>query len=569
MHNEGKAGSRLGDHGVGIGGTGLHDGGDTTSAQQLWLWFSPRSRTVFHHIDIPDRIRARQRNSGFTNSIAQSNTNVIPKGTLAAWGSTLVIYVAAAFWYAWVADTDELVSNKLVVLDRALYGPLVHVGLLTSTLMAALSSLVAAPRLLQAMAEHRVVPGSKTLSYETSSGNPVWAIVATCGIVGLSLLSGSLDAIAPIVTSFFVLTYMAINLVVASERGLGMISFRPTFRISVVIPFLGLALCVLTLGLASPFGGLPELAIVFLIYFWLERRKLDTPWETVNSGAVLRLADWAARLAAPMQRSVRAWKPDLLVPVSSDGEVNSLTPLVRAITQRSGSIKWMATTSDLEERLLEMAGRWTKTGAYTTATSIEAPFPDATRFANDALRGAFFPPNLVVVDGTAHPLSELQEILDHCRERELGMVIGYPHPDGGAGQAKGIGVWLSSRDPEWKVQLHMQNIDLPLLLGLLLSESWNTPLSLFTVVSQPRSRALAWAFLVELIESARLPATTQVQPLAGAFVEQLAEAPHHDIHLLGRIPIYKICADILDIGVNPFRLFDHLFGAVYSKCRMA
>lgn len=472
---------------------------------------------------------------GMSGSLSDPRRS-IPVGTLGAWGTTLVVYVAAAFWYAWVADVPDLTTNKLVVLEHALSGPVVHVGLLTSTLMAALSSIVAAPRLLQAMAEHNAVPAARWLSRTTASGNPLWAIGATLVVLGLSLLSGSLDAIAPVVTSFFVLTYLAINLVVASERGLGMISFRPTFRISLLVPLLGAALCLVTLGLTSPFGGVPEFIFVVLIFFWLERRNLDTPWETVNSGAALRLADWAARLAAPLQHSVRAWKPDLLVPASTSEEVAALTPLVRAITRRTGSIKWVGTSSELERPLAELAARWTKTGAYTTATTLDASFPDATRFANDALRGAFFPPNLVVVDGAQHALADLQPILDQCRQRGLGMVIAYPQPDGGFTAPGGIAVWLSSRHPEWKVQLHMLNIDLPLLLGLLLQESLEASLSLYTVVAEPRARALARAFLIDLKDAARLPRDTSLQPLAGDFVEQLAETPRGALHLLGMPP---------------------------------
>src|SRR5690606_37296892 len=120
---------------------------------------------------------------------------------------------------------DELVANKTIILDRAAVGLLVHVGLLTSTLMAALSSLVAAPRLLQAMAEHRAVPMSGFLARQAGPDDPRNAIALTGVIVAIALSSGSLDAIAPIVTSFFALTYLAINLVVAFEHGLGMISF--------------------------------------------------------------------------------------------------------------------------------------------------------------------------------------------------------------------------------------------------------------------------------------------------------------------------------------------------------
>jgi hypothetical protein len=457
----------------------------------------------------------------------------IPAGTLGAWGLTFFVYAAAAVFYAWVADVPELIEHKTVVLDRALVGPLVHVGLLTSTLMAALSSLVAAPRLLQAMAAHGAVPAARWLAREARPDDPRNASLLTAGIVAVALSSGSLDAIAPIVTSFFIVTYLAINRVVSTEYGLGMISFRPTLRVWPALPITGVVVCAMALTLASPFGGLPELLFVVGIYVVLSRRRLETPWETVSSGLAVRVADWAARLAAPIERSVRAWKPDLLVPVSARAEVEALTPLLRAATRRVGSVKWVATRPDLEGDLNALARRWTTEGAYTTATSVDAPFADAARYAVDLLRGSFFPPNLVVIDGTHHELADVQRVLDLCRDRGVGLLLFYPHPDGGLGARASITTWLSSRYPAWELELHMTNLDVPLLLALLLCEATGARLSLCTVVKEPRATARAHVFLRQLVEMARLPRDTATHAVHGDFVEKIAAAPPADVHLFG------------------------------------
>ena len=58
----------------------------------------------------------------------------IPRGSLLAWGVTGFLYVAAAFWYSAVATQQELLDNNLIMIDRALVGPLVLIGLLCSTL---------------------------------------------------------------------------------------------------------------------------------------------------------------------------------------------------------------------------------------------------------------------------------------------------------------------------------------------------------------------------------------------------------------------------------------------------
>ena len=84
--------------------------------------------------------------------------------------------------------------------------------------MVALSSLVAAPLLLHAMAEYDIVPASEWLSRTTPGGEPRNATLATLGLASVGLLSGSLDAIAPIITSCFLLTYLAVNVVVSRKE---------------------------------------------------------------------------------------------------------------------------------------------------------------------------------------------------------------------------------------------------------------------------------------------------------------------------------------------------------------
>ena len=49
-------------------------------------------------------------------------------------------------------------------------------------------------------------------------------------MVFLALLLRDLNAIAPLVTLFFLITYAMINVVVIIEQNLGLISFRPLFR---------------------------------------------------------------------------------------------------------------------------------------------------------------------------------------------------------------------------------------------------------------------------------------------------------------------------------------------------
>jgi len=471
----------------------------------------------------------------------------IPRGTLYAWGTTLVLYTGFAVWYSLIATPDDLINNKTLIIERAAVPALVLIGLLSSTLMAALSSLVAAPKLLQAMAAHGVVPGHRWLAKTTAGGEARNAVLATTALAGLGLAAGSLDAIAPVITSFFVMTYMAINAVVTLEQQLGMISFRPAFRVPNTIPLVGLGLCLIALSVSSPVGGVLEVLFVLAVYAMLSRQKLETPWETVRSGIAVTLAAWAARRASHIEREERSWKPDLLVPVATRDQMADLRELVEALARRNGSIRWMGLggRSDMLESLPRLVKLQASDGLHVSWTQIRSDrYMDAVGIALDALHGDLFPPNLVLVDRRAVTEPEIAEYLTHCRDLAVGLALWLPHPDGRLGRRQRVDVWVSDRSPDWALKLHVTNLDLPVLMGLLLADAWGATLRLRTVVRDPTQAEAGERFLHELIDQARLPEETEVLVGTGDFIQALGASPRADLHLLGMPPV--VSAERLD-----------------------
>lgn len=503
-------------------------------AQPLWGQFPQASLREAFSIFFP-AVTGIMVGVGMSGEL-QNPRRSIPRGSLLAWGITGALYVGAAFWYAGVATQQELLANKLIMLDRALVGWLVLLGLLCSTLMAALSSVVAAPRLLQAMASEQVVPGARWLAVVGADGQPRAASGATLGLTALFLLSGSLDAIAPIVTAFFLVTYLAVNLVVLVEQVLGMISFRPTFRVGRMVPLVGVVACFTGLMLSSPGKGLVALVLVLGIYTWIQRRRLETPWETVRSGMAVNLAAWAARRAASFERSQRAWKPDLMVPVDSVGELRGLEPVASRLAGPQGSVKLVGLQRDatLDEVLRTTANTLRKAGIHASATTTESSgWIPGTRSAVDVFQGALFPPNLVLVDGDVRTGPELQAALDHCRARGLGLALYLHHPQQARARGNEVTVWLSDRSPDWPLRLHMANLDLPVLLALLLTKNGGS-IHLATVVRDPASRPAAEHWLRRLMDMGRLPRGTRASVLEGDFLEALGQpSVRADLHLLG------------------------------------
>lgn len=469
----------------------------------------------------------------------------LPRGSLAAWGATGALYLGFAVWYALIAPPETLRANTTVMIEQAAVPALVLAGLLSSTLMAALASLVAAPRLLAAMAEHQVVPGSSWLARAGADGEPRNAVLATTAVAGLGLFAGSLDDIAPVITSFFVMTYLSINGVVFVEQVLGMVSWRPLFRLPRVVPLLGVGACLIGLALASPFGGVAEVLLVVGIYAALSRRRLETPWETVRSGVLVSLGAWAARRVAHVARSERAWKPDLLVPASTEAQARSLRPLVEGLSRRNGSVRWLGLGGepDLGDALERLAEGLRTQDIHASATTLDGDaYRLAISLALDTLQGSLFPPNLVLVDASRIDQADLDLYVQRCRRLEIGLAIWCPAAGEDPTQRPGdVAVWLSDRSPDWALKLHTANLDLPILSGWLLSTAWGSKLHLRVVVRDPADAAGGRAFLAQLRDGARLrDAVLEVRE--GAFADSLAQATPVGLHVFGAPPEPRLTA---------------------------
>ncbi|QXD16915.1 Na-K-Cl cotransporter [Rhodocaloribacter litoris] len=488
----------------------------------------------------------------------------IPRGTLAAVGTALVVYLFMALWYSLVATPEELRSNYLVVVERAARGELVLAGILASTFTATLSSLVAAPRVLHALGEQGIIPRRDFFGRLTPGGEPRNAALVTGGLVGLALLLGSLDRIAVLITMFYLLTYLTIDLVILVEQGLGMISFRPLFRIPLWVPMLGIAACLLAIFVISPAFALIALTLVAGIYVYLTNRKLQTPWQTVRSSIFVSLADWAAKRIArtPEEANERSWKPDLLVPVTSRSQLDGTFRFLRVLTEPKGSLKIVGvrcleeapetlpaartpesspgtpagtTRPDDLDTLPEVARMFQQEGVYATATVIEAPsLAKGVQMSAAVLRGSYFRPN--VLFGLAHLYAPptLQHFVDTAAAHQMGVALLYLHPEAGLGYEHRLNVWVRDQSPTWQLGLRLANLDLTVLLAYQIFRNWRgRELRLLTVCEDPQEVPNARAYLRRLVEDARLPPGAVCRVYTGRFLERLAEAPRADVQLLG------------------------------------
>ncbi|MGI8544606.1 MAG: hypothetical protein ACR2MD_14185 [Aridibacter sp.] len=193
----------------------------------------------------------------------ESPKKSVPFGTLAAIAVSYVVYIAVAVWLSFVASPKELVENYTIVIDKSAWQPAVIAGLLGATFSSGLSCLVGAPRILQALADHGVTfIAEEKLAKLGSNGEPRNALLFTGIIVSVALMMRELTAVAAMITMFLLLTYAVINAVVLIKQSLGLISFRPTFRIPKFVPFVGMFGCLISMFIIDPIFSVVSIIVV-------------------------------------------------------------------------------------------------------------------------------------------------------------------------------------------------------------------------------------------------------------------------------------------------------------------
>lgn len=236
----------------------------------------------------------------------------IPRGTLGAILITALVYITTIVWLSLHATPDELIANNLIMQEIARWPFFILLGVWSATLSSALGSIVAAPRVLQALAYDRVAPrwmaaqlGSKT--------EPRMAVLLTTAITLLVIWMGDLNFVAPIITMFFLNTYGMTNLAAAIETLVGNPSYRPRFNTHWSISLLGALGCYAAMFLINPFATIIAIVISYSIYFYLERRTIQHTWGDVRSGIWLTLARVALLGLEEQEWHIKNWRPNILV----------------------------------------------------------------------------------------------------------------------------------------------------------------------------------------------------------------------------------------------------------------
>ncbi|XP_030629201.1 solute carrier family 12 member 7-like [Chanos chanos] len=267
----------------------------------------------------------------------------IPTGTILAIATTSFLYMTcvvlfgACFEGVVLRDKcGDSVKNNLVIGTLAWPSPsVIVIGSFFSCCGAGLQSLTAAPRILQAIARDRIAPFLRVFGHGKSNGEPTWGLLLTVGICEIGILIASLDDVAPILSMFFLMSYLFVNLACAIQTLLHTPNWRPRFKFyHWTLSFLGMSLCLSLMFVSSWYYALVVMVIAGCLYKYIEYRGAEKEWGDGIRGLSLNAARYALIKLEEAPLHTKNWRPQLLVFLNLDSDLEVKHPRLLTFTSQ-------------------------------------------------------------------------------------------------------------------------------------------------------------------------------------------------------------------------------------------
>ena len=249
----------------------------------------------------------------------------IPAGTLAAIGVSAVVYGLQILLSGGAQTKEQLIErpfDMLVEQSPNGFGFLVIAGVFAASLSSDIGSFVGASRILQAVGRDRVFPKLRYFWVGAAHGDePRRALalvaVATIGVLlycGNDASGDPLNAVASVITMFFLYTYGMANLAAFVEAFTGNPSFRPRFRFfHYNSGLLGAVGCLAAAALINSVTAFVVVSLLATLYASVRKRELSAAYGDARRGFYfIRVRGLLFKLVQ-MPRHPKNWRPTCIV----------------------------------------------------------------------------------------------------------------------------------------------------------------------------------------------------------------------------------------------------------------
>ena len=449
----------------------------------------------------------------------------LPLGTLAAIITGYIVYMALPVFLAAKVTNPELLLVDFNILGTiARWGGLILVGVLAASLSSALGSLLGAPRMLQALANDRVIPPFIGRGFGKDKADPRIATAISFAVALAAVLLGDLNAIAPILSMFFLLSYGLLNLSAGLEGLIESPSWRPKFKVHFGISLLGAGGCFAVMLMIDAGQTIIALLVTAIVFYLVKRRRLNAHWSDMRYGILTLLVRFAIHRLKRLKPDERTWRPNILALSGSPKSRWHLVEMAHSLTRHSSALT-VASILPVEDWTAEkVQSMEASMHDYLEKREVDAmvkifPSPDMLTGAKALVRAYGYgplTPNTILLGDTQNRsnFSEFAELIELVYRTQRNLIMlreahaatdeqGIELP-GETEEAEEIHVWWGG---------NKDNIGLMLTLAYQIQRSpvWKqSKLILKTIVSTEEERMAALARLQTFIDEQRIPAVADV-----------------------------------------------------------
>ncbi len=242
----------------------------------------------------------------------------IPLGTTLATISGMIIYFFVVYKLAKSAPVELLLNEQLVMAKIAIGGVImIPLGLAASTISSALGSVMVAPRTLQALALDGAFPSKKANQWLSKSrladSEPVNATLVTTIIAFVFVALGDVNAVASIISMFFMVTYGSLCLISFLNHFGSSPSYRPSFRSRWYISLVGFVISVWVMFKISTVYALLSFTAIALIYVYVNYyNKNRRGFASIFTNSIFQLNRNLQLFIQKKSDTHKEWRPSII-----------------------------------------------------------------------------------------------------------------------------------------------------------------------------------------------------------------------------------------------------------------
>jgi amino acid transporter len=266
----------------------------------------------------------------------------IPWGTILATVGGMIVYFFVVYKLAISVSPEDMLENQLVMANIAVAGAIfIPLGLAASTISSAIGSILVAPRILQALADDKSFSNIKInnwLAYQ-KNGEPVNSTWITTIIAFIFVFMGDIDAVAQIISMFFMVTYGSICLISFLNHFGSSPSYRPSFRSKWYISLIGFVVSVWVMFKINLFYAYTAFGIITLLYLFISHKnKHRKGFEAIFANTLFQLNRGLHVFVKKQQKnnSTQEWRPSAIGISQDTFERSGMVKLLNWMSYRYG-----------------------------------------------------------------------------------------------------------------------------------------------------------------------------------------------------------------------------------------